>query len=514
MPGAADGHNGIQPAMQTMDWLFSPQTVWCSTTPGDFPTESPAFRALMCVFAMPMIALPLFLHKSRADVTMLTSTQVAELGLEPPPKPKRERLYHLDYFRTMAVYAVMIDHSGGKAYADWNIFASLQWTQQYLMLISGMAFMMSRSKMVPYVLRLLFITVIGMIANWLGFFFAGGMRHLPRSMCMTSRCHAMDDPDHDQYVDERDPFSLFYRDPNADPSCAPNCNPAYSFTDVNYQMGYAMMLAGVAVLCRPVKEAIQWRNDNPLEHAPKRIQYISAGYGVLFALQLLAYVYDPTESKFYSPSGYVLCLMQLFIASLVCVYPISDGHGAESHLGWILMAVMYIPRVVGDVQFKPGHWIDMFVLGLIVQKWPLSGYKKLLALFHAYAPLLFALLMMAKVQGQHGRCDLMVPHHWFERLRFNFGEIWLAVAFIVGAFNAKDPYGISRWLNWWSLCEYYEELWQQRPSLPFPSLAVACVCKCVCVSRCLSHTTCDVAVDAVLLSMNNQTDSVSIACGS
>lgn len=59
--------------------------------------------------------------------------------------------------------------------------------------------------------------------------------------------------------------------------------------------------------------------------------------------------------------------------------------------------------------------------------------------------------MLAKVD-QTGRCDLHVPFYWFERLRFNFGEMWLVVAFCVGALNAQDPYGVSRWLNWWSLC--------------------------------------------------------------
>eukprot|EP01043_Picozoa_sp_COSAG02_P001557 COSAG02_NODE_33_length_50286_cov_83.550760_24_plen_483_part_00 len=441
---------GLQEDMPYMDWWFSPQTIWCTAGPSDLSTLSTVFRGMICVFALAMLVWPLLLHRRRGEGFMLSSEQVAELGLESPPKPKRTRLYHLDYFRTMSVIAVIVDHTGGHRISDRNTFCSLQWTQQFLMLISGMAFMMSRSKMGPYVARLLLITVIGMIANWLGFLIAGGMRRRPGQKCV--QCNLMDDPDLNQAdtFQERNAFSVFY-DPDKDPSCAPDCAPDYSFTDINFQMGYALMLAAIAIACRPIKEAVQWRNDNPREHAPKRILVIAGSYGFMFLLQLSAYIYDPTEGKFYSPCGYTLVLLELAIISLACVYPVSDGHGAESHLGWILMVVMYVPRVVGDVRFKPGHWIDMFVLGLVVQKWPLTGHKQLLNNFKAYPPLALAVLMMAKLD-QFGRCDLFVPYYWFERLRFNFGEGWLVLAFCVGALNAQDPWGISRWLNWWSLC--------------------------------------------------------------
>ena len=452
MAAARREQDGLQPELRYMDWMFSPQSVWCAGgIEKDLSTYSIEFRVFVCVFALLALIWPLYLHKKRGDGFMLSSTQIAAMGLVPPPKPKRERLYHLDYFRTMAVTAVMVDHSGGDRITEHNTYGSLQWTQQFLMLISGMAFMMSRSNMVPYVLRLLLITVIGMIANWLGFFIAGGMRVRPSTICV--QCLSMDDPAHDQRIEKRDAFSVFYRDPNADPSCSPHCEPDYNFTDISFQMGYALLLAAIAILCRPVKEAIQWRNDNPREHAPMRIQLIAAGYGFLFLLQLGAYVAEPTEGKFYSPCGYTLVMLQLTIICLVCVYPINDGYGAESAVGWILACVMYIPRVVGDVQFKPGHWIDMFVLGLVVHHWPLLGHKQVLKTFKAYFPIALALLILAKVD-QSGRCDLHVPFYWFERMRFNFGEAWLVVAFCVGALNAQDPWGISRWLNWWSLCAF------------------------------------------------------------
>ena len=441
MPSQPDRRNdGLQPDMpHGMDWFFTPQTVWCGAAASDFSTTSPVFRALVCVLALLVLAWALYLHRGKGEGFMLSSAQVAEIGLEAPAKPKRERLYHLDYFRTMAVAAVIVDHSGGARITYRNTYGSLQWTQQFLMLISGMAFMMSRSKMGPYVLRLLVITVIGMFANWLGFFIAGGMRVRPRTICVA--CYSMDDPEHDQEVVPRNPFSLFYD--GAD----------YTFTDINFQMGYALLLAAIAVLCRPLKEAIQWRNDNPREYAPRKIQMIAAGYAFLFLLQLCAYVAEPTEGKFYSPCGFTLVMLQMAVVSLVCVYPISDGYGAESPVGWMLLCVMYIPRVVGDVHFKPGHWIDVFLFGLVVQKWPLFGHKKLLMNFKAYGPLALAVLMMAKVD-QSGRCDLHVPYYWFERMRFNFGEGWLVIAFCVGALNAQDPHGVSRWLNWWSLCAF------------------------------------------------------------
>lgn len=38
-----------------------------------------------------------------------------------------------------------------------------------------------------------------------------------------------------------------------------------------------------------------------------------------------------------------------------------------------------------------------------------------------------------------------------ERLKFNFTEFFLIVALCVGALSASDPYGITRWMSWWSL---------------------------------------------------------------
>ena len=73
------------------------------------------------------------------------------------------------------------------------------------------------------------------------------------------------------------------------------------------------------------------------------------------------------------------------------------------------MAACYVPRVVGFVSFKPGHWCDMFLLGMVVQKWPLVGAATIKDAFAAYWPVLCGLIVMAREPGQHGEQDALPP---------------------------------------------------------------------------------------------------------
>jgi hypothetical protein len=60
-----------------------------------------------------------------------------------------------------------------------------------------------------------------------------------------------------------------------------------------------------------------------------------------------------------------------------------------------------------------------------------------------------------------------------ERLKFNFTEFFLIVALCVGALSASDPYGITRWMSWWSLYAFcFHRFWFQLLPIPWGAAAV------------------------------------------
>jgi hypothetical protein len=275
----------------------------------------------------------------------------------------------------------------------------MQWTQQFLMLISGMGFMLSRASLRSYVTKLLVITAVAMGANWGGYILAGGDRHEPQTKCAVSSCTLMQDPARDQRFEKR-PWN------------------DYSFFEICFQMGYCILLIAIAIVCAPLKRAIKWRDEHPDRKPTNQIKGTCVLYGVLFASNLLVYVGGlPVDAssvgRYYSASGFTIAFGSIFMTSLTCVFPVSGGRRSPSVLGWFMLAMIYVPRVVGRVNFKPGHWLDMFIFGLVVMRWPLLGGERIKREIQAHWPWVMAFLLQIKEVDQHGRCDLYQPYYWF-----------------------------------------------------------------------------------------------------
>ena len=68
MAAARQEQDGLQPELRYMDWMFSPQSVWCAGgIEKDLSTYSIEFRVFVCVFALLALIWPLYLHKKRGD---------------------------------------------------------------------------------------------------------------------------------------------------------------------------------------------------------------------------------------------------------------------------------------------------------------------------------------------------------------------------------------------------------------------------------------------------------------
>lgn len=172
------------------DFLNNPATRECQFAAGDVTQTDDAFRLFMFVFAAVVLSIPVVYHyKVYAPTAPEGQLQAGDgedsLAAATATPTKRMRLWHLDYFRIIAVWAVIMEHSGGEEYTRTNVAWTLMWVQQYLMFISGMGFMMSRSPLWQYQIRLGIVTLVGCLANLLGFVLAGGNRVGHREICYT-----------------------------------------------------------------------------------------------------------------------------------------------------------------------------------------------------------------------------------------------------------------------------------------------------------------------------------------
>jgi hypothetical protein len=127
----------------------------------------------------------------------------------------------------------------------------------------------------------------------------------------------------------------------------------------------------------------------------------------------------------------------------------------DPFLGWILLAVIYIPRVIipwSNVGYV--HNVELYILGMVVHVFPLKGNDALVRTIRNYWPFMFSVLLLLGMPGMTGRCDLSPPNTYLERLRFYAIECILTVCFVSGGFNTADPLRVTRWLTPWALFAY------------------------------------------------------------
>ena len=242
------------------DWLYHAQTPVCiGGLGGDVHESELLYRVVLTVFVGAILATVFCLHirwlrlplqpalpkrnpgfvppaalPGFPIIELLPETSKLEDGVPPPSsairrsrnkKPARERLWHLDYARIICVVAVVMDHTGGSGVTSVNQGWSLMWTQQFLMLVSGMGFMLSRAPLYLYVVRMLIISLVGIGINWLGYVAAGGKRNGFAEICVPQQCVKYIDPARDQSIGNWD----------------------FNLDDIIFQMGYTLLLAGLGV---------------------------------------------------------------------------------------------------------------------------------------------------------------------------------------------------------------------------------------------------------------------------
>jgi hypothetical protein len=124
----------MQPPVEYTDWLYHSQTLRCAKeVGGDLLEDSLTFRVFALVLSAVLLLGLAYTQRRWAATHELVDAPAVEEGGGAAAAPgaarrgeNRQRLWHLDYFRTIAVWAVVIDHTGGDIVANVNIGWSLQ----------------------------------------------------------------------------------------------------------------------------------------------------------------------------------------------------------------------------------------------------------------------------------------------------------------------------------------------------------------------------------------------------
>ena len=110
------------------DFVFNAATRECRGASGDLSQTDTSFRLFLFGFSAVILTFPVVYNRkvfaptagAAADTLASATADAIEEGAAAQPK-QRVRLWHLDYFRIIAVWAVIMEHSGGEEYTRTNV---------------------------------------------------------------------------------------------------------------------------------------------------------------------------------------------------------------------------------------------------------------------------------------------------------------------------------------------------------------------------------------------------------
>lgn len=327
-----------------------------------------------------------------------------------------ERRWHLDFARIVCVACVVTEHSGGSTYTKHNVGFVLQWILPFFWLTSGACFMMSNASTQAYIGRLSLLLLVGVGANWIADLSTG--RDWQRN-----------------------------------------------FGDTIFQMFYVVALMVLSVICEPLRRALKWRKTS--QNPPQRYMIVGSTF-FWCSLTLLGFAYfvrgkdmvelnSKNESWFYYKQDVVrhFSLIMIQVCGMLFLGLIATLIGSNEKLGWYLLAMIFVPRVIipwNQVGFA--HNVELFILAMVLEAFPLKGHKQIASWFSSYWPIVFVFLLLMCFPEMVGRCDLLPPETYWERSRFYGIELILVTLFVTGSFKMSDPWKCTGWLSYWALYAY------------------------------------------------------------
>eukprot|EP00928_Gymnodinium_smaydae_P072634 TRINITY_DN5596_c0_g1_i1.p1 TRINITY_DN5596_c0_g1~~TRINITY_DN5596_c0_g1_i1.p1 ORF type:complete len:447 (+),score=25.11 TRINITY_DN5596_c0_g1_i1:114-1454(+) len=410
--------------MDDGDWLYQVKTRRCHYGGWDnTPTSLGSAIFFLCWFLLSVAAVAC---AHRRASTAVDVELVEDVKKTSPSK----RLCYLDYMRVVAVACVVTEHSGGDIYSDRNVGFVLHWVLPYLYMTSGICYMLSKSPLWRYELRLFVVFVVGVGANRIADMING--------IAFDGR-----------------------------------------FGETMFQMAYVFILMLLGVISAPLRLGFKgkWSGTESI-----KVGYVNAALAAFYllctlyalvcmfqGLKVLPVFDQPFWVGFAAAFKDNSTVLVVTLCGTLFLCSLSAYLGHNDLLGWILLGYVYVPRVVapfGWVGFS--HLTQLYFVGMAVERGHLRGQQALREFIRAHWPLGVAACLLLSMPAMSGRCDSLPPDTYWERFRFYSVELAFTLALLSGALESADPYGALGWLCKWALYAYcFHEAWQRLCPRPW-----------------------------------------------
>mmetsp|Transcript_91304 Transcript_91304/g.185861 ORF Transcript_91304/g.185861 Transcript_91304/m.185861 type:complete len:620 (-) Transcript_91304:135-1994(-) len=327
-----------------------------------------------------------------------------------------ERRWHLDFARLLCVACVVTEHSGGTTYTQHNVGFVLQWILPYLFITSGVCFMLSKGALAPYVGRLTILFFVGFFAN-----------------AIANRIA------HRRVIND--------------------------LGNTIFQMFYCLILIVLALATALLRQGLRWRQEN----RTTKVNFTFKAYAAFWlTLTVVGAVYylsglqiitvNAGDNDWFAYNADVLInfdLILLEIGGLFFLSSLAVLLGTTDMIGWLLLALIYIPRVVFPWnQVGYPHNVQLYVWGMVTESIKLRGSEMIGRTIRCYWMLWLVVLLILFTPGHYGRCDLHPAANYWERFRFYSIECFLSVSFVTGAWKMDDPMKLMEPLGYWAIFAY------------------------------------------------------------
>jgi len=347
--------------------------------------------------------------------------------------PPRRRILYFDVWRAVCVLCVLVTHAD-ESYANYNVGAVQQWVLNFILLISGTLYGMSKPTLrhlLHYVSRLLLLFSVGSGFNWAG--------------AVIGDQEWNDVPDH-----------------------------------ICFQMAFILIMAFGAVVSYPLKKHLDAPSTCVTVSAIALYAVMSIGCFVAFVHVVIVNEAEGDADMLFR--GMYVTFFLLFVATAGHVCLPETWRGV---LGWVVLLLLFTQVVCNQMELL-GYWwhlIDIYNWAILVQRVPLMHGKRVGYLFSRGWPLLAVIgNLLSQFPGHEGRSDKYPFEELGKRLRYYVTEMGMSVGFITIPYLGPTqtiafPEEIAPhlpWVTYWSLLTFssHKAVYYAVGGLPFGLLIV------------------------------------------
>lgn len=433
MDGSAGAREPVQGASEA-DQAPSKEQPRVASLAGDADPEEPSDKKPLLA-ANRKATMVNYSGLPQVDTEKVAEKASEDALLEPTP----DGYYpHLDVWRAICIAVVVLDHGNGH-YSEWNLLFGQNWTLQFIFVICGICFGLTRRGIGGYLLRLAGYVFVGVTCN------------------LVARVIVRDE---------------WWKDP----------------WNVVFQFWFVVALIGYSLMLLPLKWYLAGFKDRQVEAQASLAgdaeaggaQALKAGlsarelagglfavfgglFGIWFILSngLARLLADSMGAEFAALTkrlgpGFaywmgspdqaitgIIAALELSISNIWLALAVPAMFPSQApYTGWLILINMHLRRLslwYSGIGEKLMNGLDLMLLGLVCYY---LGFKFRRPIGQKMARYWFVWISICGLvwkPGTHGRMDLLMPEEWTMRWRMQFLDTVFMVMFLTAGERTVDP---------------------------------------------------------------------------